>query len=467
MKQRSMSIFFNEVKQLPGKHRTNVYALLILKLSNYSPTLPDDISIIKSLLSEIKTCFHNHEQQFSILIFFLKQNLGQYKEISPDLLAFLNDVLMSLNNKAFNDYFTKSKVLHRDLECRIQRVFESHIAIKLLENPSIHTWTSVNAISHVIVKFLEENKTHKNLIPFLKNLGPDEIYEEYPKLPLAFRRFLKTPSVDNVIAALKTTSDLGRTMLIHFMFMRDAYYLCETSYPKHLSEYSGDFARYLENKPSQENPMLFFEDYVNQAPQLYKDRGRAEFDIIDSNHLGITITKEDRETFPSVNTTWFPDCLCQQADRSSPYVSSLLMKDIPYVAGPSGMTSVLCAAMAFLGEWENIEEQHYYVLAIVAFITGGGLHSIHEVLTVPHARLGLLPEYHSKNSSNMANYQAFFALFSRDEVITNNIRDAWKATTKWMSQTYPHLKTIQLSKPLEEKDDKETFTKSKSSCLIS
>jgi|GEM_PF-3532848 len=466
-----MSIFFNEVKQLPGKHRTNVYALLILKLSNYSPTLPDDGRIIKSLLTEIKTCFHDHEQQFSILTFVLKQNLGQYKDISPVLLVFLNDVLMSLNNEAFNDYFTKSKVLRRDLECRIQRFFESHIAINLLQNPSIHTWTSVNSISHMIVEFLEENKTHEDLIPFLKDLGPDETYKEYSKLPLAFRRFETRPSIDDVISILKTKSDLGRTMLIHFMFMRDAYYLCETSHPKHLSEYSGGFKTYLENKPAQENPMFFFEDYINQAPHLYKDRGRAKFDMINSNHLGITITKEDRETLPSVDTTWFPDCLCQQADRSSPYVSSLIMRDIPYVAGPSGMTSILCAAMAFLGEWESIEEQHYYVLAIVAFITGGGLHSIHEVLTVPHARLGLLPEYHSKNSSKMANYQAFFALFSRDEVITNNVRDAWKATTEWMSQTYPHLKAIQLSKPLtndeEEKAMEEISTKGKLSCLIS
>ena len=93
-----MSIFFNEVKQLPGKHRTNVYALLILKLSNYSPTLPDDGRIIKSLLTEIKTCFHDHEQQFSILTFVLKQNLGQYKDISPVLLDLKIILIFFLEN---------------------------------------------------------------------------------------------------------------------------------------------------------------------------------------------------------------------------------------------------------------------------------------------------------------------------------------------------------------------------------
>lgn len=226
-------------------------------------------------------------------------------------------------------------------------------------------------------------------------------------------------------------------MLIHFMFMRDAYRYFRLTHYRLAINHGGDFAVYCRT-PNSEDPRYFFWNYPEKAPHLYTDRGRGDFDFVISKHLGIALSLEDRVDFPSADTAWFPDCLCQKVNTRSPYVHSLIQNDIPYVAGPSGMTSIFCGAMLFLGQLREMKEQNYYLLAVVAFMVGGGLHSIHEVLTIPNVRLGLLPGYRSFGP-DPGNYQNFFTLFHHDDIVANNIRDAWRATIDWIHRQYPHL----------------------------
>ena len=445
-----MSKFTEEVKQLPGNHRTNVFALLIVKLSGYATELVQDKLIIKSLLSEIKALFHNHDQRFAILSFILKQNLGQYPDLSPSLHFFLKDVIESLNDETFHLYFEKTSFLQSGGGCRLQKIFESQVAIHLLLNPSQGMWTSVNQISDTIISLLECYKTAIGNTGFLLNLGPKEEGSEIPYLPLAFGRFPHTPSVDEVIAVLKDKRNLTTVMLIHFMFMRDVSpYLKQPVSLEAIASYGGDFCSYL-REAKDRDPSEFFWNYLKYAPHLYTDRGRGKFVCIPSKHMGIARLSEDRAEFPSTDSPWFPDCLCQRVDPFSPYVHSLIQQDIPFVSGPSGMTSIFCGAMLMLGQWSRIEEQKYYLLAVMAFMTSGGLHSIHEVLTIPHVRLGLLPGYRAFGP-DVGNYHHFFSLFNQDDVFTDNMNEAWRATIDWISRRYPHLIQIEPVPAAKEK----------------
>lgn len=442
-----MPTFFAEVSQLPGKNRTNVFALLVAKLSHYKPKLPEDILLIKSLLLEVKALFHNHEQRFGILDFILRQHLGEYKHISSPLKEFLIEVCATLKDAKFNEYFTKKIDSETDIECNLQRIFESHVATCVLLNPGRSMWAGINRISKTISDILAANKENKSLHLFLRDLGPSSESAEVPYLALSFGRFTHVPSVDEVIAVLKAQDNLTTTMLIHFLFMRDAYPYCAmTSLPPHLKDFKGDFASFLTRSEGMD-PRVFFWDFHTHAPHLYTDRGRGEFINKPSKRLGITLHEEERAEFPSITTSWCPDCLSQKVDMRSPYVKRLAESDIPYVAGPSGMTSLFCGAMIFLAHLRSVDEQNLYLLAVMAFITSGGLHSIHEVLTIPHVRLGLLPGYKT-TGPQVGNYHDFFMLLGRDATFVSNIRDAWGKTVDWMSRKYPHLMSISTPEPV-------------------
>ena len=433
--------FANDVRLLPGRHRTHVFALLIAKLVNYSTEVIADKELIRSLVSALKKLFHNHEQHFVGLQFILRQSLVQYRDLSLPLRLFLDEVIATLNDPEFKAYFIKKAVSEVDVDCAFQRQFESHVAVNLLVNPSKALWESVNRLSASIICLLESNTTSKGMVEFLNNLGPLEAFSEEPYMALAFGRFAHQPLLTDVIEVLKDQDNLATVMLIHFMFMRDVCpYLPISGYCSDVADYAGDFKDYLSH-PHAADLRLFFFLYPFYAPHLYTDRGRAEFHCISSTHLGITRSLKERAAFPSTKTAWFPDCLSQQVNLDSPYAQSLIQRDIPYVAGPSGMTSVFCGGMVLLGQLQTIEAKNYYILAIMAFITSGGLHSIHEVLTIPQTRLGLLKNYQA-TGPQMANYDVFFNLFHRDEMVMNHIRDAWVSTIDWISQEYPHLLDI-------------------------
>lgn len=432
-----MPNFAEEVKELPGVYKSNIFGLLIAKLSNFSTELVEDKLIIRSLLYDIKVFFHNHSQQLAALTFILKQNLSEYKGLSTILLSFITEVVNSLEDPSFLTYFEKKASDAPDTQCRLQRIFESHVATKMLLNPSKGMWASVNHISDVIVGCLESGGLDKAFELFLTNLGPRETSSEMPHLALAFGHFDHTPTIDEVVTVLKAKSNLTLTMLIHFLFMRDVSpYLKLGLSSESRAHKGGDFGAFLKEK-EEVNPLAFFCNYPKYAPHLYTDRGRAAFEWVASKRMGIALLPTDRGEFPAIEGSWFPDTLCQQVDIRSSYVKAITDHDIPYVSGPSGMTSVFCGAMVFLGG-STLEEQYDYLLAVMAFMTSGGLHSIHEVLSVPQVRLGLFPGYRALGP-DAGNYQQFFALFHADEVVNQNIADAWKATIDWIARHYPHL----------------------------
>lgn len=436
-----MPKFFDDLRHLPGKNKLNVYALLIAKLSCYPAETIQDKLMIRSLSKEIKVLFHNHEQQFSVLAFILQQHLNDNKDISENLKLFITAIINDVKHVDFKKYFELSTITEDDFECRVGRFFESNLAVNLLLNPSSKTWACVNKISQRIVDFILAVKEPEVFTRFLENLGPDSESEKIPNLALAFGRCPKKPIIDDVLLTLKEQKDFIRIMLIQFMFMRDVYPLFEfdSEAQERIRQfgYGGEIANYIQEIGTKDMGPFFW-SYPKFIP--YQDRGRGEFLSYTSTKLGISIRSEDRSKFPSATTTWCPDCLCQEANLESPYTKFLIKHDIPYVAGPSGMTTLLCSAMLFLGQFDNLEEHNYYILAIASFITGGGLHSLHEVLTIPQVRLGLLNAY-KPYGDKAGNYQTFFELFSLDDKVTKNIDNAWDSTVSWFCKLYPELTT--------------------------
>lgn len=433
--------FLDDLRLLPGRNKLNVYALLIAKLTCYPATSPHDQSMIRALIMDLKILFHNHEQQFSVLRFILLSTLSEHNKISPNLTRFISNIITEIRDREFQHYFCFSEVTSVDLECRIGRFFESQLAVNLLLDPSPKTWACVNKVSEKIIDLISAVGDPTIFNNFLEDLGPDPETENIPFLPLAFGRYEIPPTLSDVLETLKAQTELNRIMLIQFMFMRDAYCLLDivpSSQEKTIRfGYGGEFAKYTE-KISSEDIRPFFWSYP--AFNLYKDRGRGPFLPHTSKELGICINPEDRAKFPSAPATWYPDCICQRADLDSPYTQSLVRQDIPYVAGPSGMTTLLSSAMLLLGQFDSKEEHHHYILAIASFITGGGLHSLHEVLTVPRVRLGLLKSYKAYGDK-AGNYHSFFELFSMDEKFNYNLNKAWKSTINWLCELFPDLTT--------------------------
>ncbi|WP_428411114.1 hypothetical protein [Legionella sp.] len=428
--------------------------------------------MIKALIKEIKVLFHNHEQQFSVLGFVLQQNLIQNKAISENLKLFISEIINDVKHPDFKSYFEITTLSIEDLQCRIGRFFESTLAVNMLMNPSPKTWCCINKVSERIIECISLVRQQEAFEPFLADLGPDSKSGKTPNLALAFGRYSNKPTINDVIVTLKEQKDIVRIMLIQFMFMRDIYPLFEFDPQTQalIKEYGygGELAKYIEAVGAKDiGP--FFWNYPKFA--TYKDRGRGKFIPYTSTRLGISILPEDRDEFPRAATNWCPDCLCQEADLNSPYTRFLLQQDIPYVAGPSGMTTLLSSAMLFLGQFANEDEHNHYILAIMSFITGGGLHSIHEVLTVPCERLGLLKAYRPFGKK-AGNYQDFFDLFSFDERVTKNIDDAWDSTVSWLCKHFPELTTealyqVEPIRPAVPAAVKEKEAESKQRCSCS
>lgn len=434
-----MPNFFDEVKRLSGRNKLNAYALIIAKLSYYNSEIIQDKLFIRDVIPDIKTLFHNHEQSFVVLTFVLKQHLIKHPEISERLKLLIRQIIECVDTSDFQNYFKKTGDRATELDCRVARFFESHIAMNMIQNPSPKIWDCINKISNNIIKFIELNYNETVFNTFLANLGPYQNLSQIPNLALAFGRYDYKPSIMDIIKTLKERKDFVRTMLIHFMFIRDVYFCYKPDIDTQTKiknfGYGGSLKKYIQEK-QHADISSFFSRY-DKFP-LYQDRGRGNFNCNVSQTMGICINPQDRKEFPYYKTSWYPDCICQEADLTSLYTKSLILHDIPYVAGPSGMTTLLSASMLFMGQFESIEEHHYYILAIMAFITGGGLHSIHEVLTVPNARLGLIEFYHP-SGPHAGNYNDFFNLFRYDELIMRNIDKAWNAMVDWFCRKYPDL----------------------------
>lgn len=434
--------FAEDLSKLASRNKTSIYTLLLVKLSNFPIKSRVDQYYVNSLSDVLKKMILDHSQSLAVLLFHLKQTIP-ITGLSPQIQRFLTDVVLTLKKLDVIKNFSIEEITETSLDTRISRQLESQLAITLLQSPSPKMWNSVNKISATIISLIQAAENPEFFSSLLHHVNGKKGNEVEPNIPLAFAHFSSTKTLNDIITILQEGDDLASVMLIQFMFMRDAFLNLDISQKFYESiltkEYAGYFKKFLSelSLPEDSSQIVnFFSSYVSFSPQLYSDRGRSEFRLNLDNHLGITINKEDRSSMPILPVSWYPDTICQAPELKSNYVASLAQHDIPYVAGSSGMTSLLMGALTILGSNTNSEEKNYYLLAVLAFIVGGGLHSIHEVLSVCENHLGLIPGYQI-TGENMGNYDTFFSLFAKDLEITNLIEKSWSQLIQWFNVTYP------------------------------
>lgn len=449
--------FGSDLLKLPRQDYTTIFILLLTKLKFISDLQINavDYQQIKVLSSILKKAILDHTQGVNVINFHLKQTI-KTPGLSSLLVELLRDVI-----QFFNTFDKKTQLSPPDLETRIQRQVESQVAISLLQHPSKQMWECVGKVSIKIIDLIKQNAHEPELfVTFLKNINGIPGDENTPIIPFYFSHFFNK-GLDEVIKTLEEGNNLADVMLIHFAFMRDALLNLPTPTGDSLESYGvnahGEFAEYLASFKGNISDLheitVFFTNYTTMSP-IYADRGRKPiFNSILDTHLGIVIHEEDRKIMPTISTAWCPDCICQEADLDSLYTQSLISHEIPYVSGPSGMTSLFSSALTLLGNFSLETEKNYYFLAVLAYMVSGGLHSMHEVLSVAHIRLGLLPTYKT-SGANIGNYDSFFALFADDNEVQKNLDTAWSETIKWMSNTFPEACAIKIIETDKKDEDK-------------
>ena len=445
-----VKMFIDDLSDLKVKHTSAVYALLLAKLDKIIPLSSCEQRIKTSLTTEIRKLFLNHKVNLSLLNFHLQQasmDLKKDSKRSTPLTRLIKDVTGSIKDKSLERAIAlkPDELELTDLDSPFARCLESHIAIELLKANDKALWQVVNKISLDIVEqinnflsrysSLEVNRRYES---FLSLLGPKESDTSKHNIALAYSRFASKPTLKDVLNTLSSSKDFVRVMLIQFMYMREVYPVLELSdVPlKRISAETtgGDFSDFLAGGEF-DDPRYFFTMYTAFCQLLYADRGRTRFNELSSTQMGIMLKTQDRSGLPTRDTTWYPDCLCNVPDLDSSYVQSLTLHDIPYVSGPSGMTSLLSGAMTFLGQL-SLKEKTTYTLAIMTFIVSGGLHSIHEVLSVPAQRLGLLKGYQI-TGANMGNYADYFTeLSSTVTSLPDSIDKSFETLNRWIDKNY-------------------------------
>lgn len=450
------SEFKKDFLRLPQQNYSSIYMLLLTKITNFSAQNSTDLQQKNSLIPTIRKLILDHERSLKVLNFHLKQTV-KMPGISASLADLLQDTIQFC--KSFQD----DQCNPPSLEARFQRQVESNLAIHLLRSPSRNLWRSVNKVSATIIDLIRQHQDKPDLFSvFLVNISGHLQNKIAPTLPFSFAHFPETMALDGVVRVLEDGSDLAAIMLIHFMFMRDvclALPIPANPRVKTTAGNSNEFADYLrtymDSQPDHQQLAAFFCNYRTISP-IYSQRGRGPtFRPILDNHLGIVVHEEDRKLMPTMPTSWYPDCVCQEADLSSPYTQLLLQHEIPYISGPSGMTSIFVGALSLFGNFTD-HEANYYLLAVLAYMVSGGLHSMHEVLSIPHIRLGLLPDYQAAGAK-VGNYDSFFYLFSGDSEVQDCIDSAWAETNRWMNTTFSEACSIKISeaKPDDPQDTEE------------
>jgi len=316
------------------------------------------------------------------------------------------------------------------------RFYESSLAEKLLKYPPKEMMKQVGKVSTGIIKLIKANigiVEDYIFIDFLDRLSTPHF---------TMGTFSKNTRLQDVIDLLveNNPDKIVDIMLVHFLFM-DVCFRHLKVYQK-LSPYNQlnllwnpthkTFKTTRENKD-------FIDSYLYKS-DLFKERGRiiiqsrnplSNFSIFNENnayssHTGIMVHYY-LPYFEKKPYEWRQDKFSTVPDLKLSYIQEIQKHEIPYIAGPSGMATLFIPLALLGGMLDTQRDFCYYLLATVAYIVGGGLHSIHEVLTVAQYKLNLLTfslfnEYQI-SGDEIGNYGDFFYFFKDDPEI-NLIKEA-------------------------------------------
>ena len=253
------------------------------------------------------------------------------------------------------------KDLHGELELRNRELFESQLAVHLIQH--MDYFPSVKKISSIIVPLMLSNSDR--LISIIKT-NPKILQElSEPYFGGFFAENQQVPAheiFETMISTLKDDeADMSKIMEIHCIFIHRMYDHIETKKDKK------EFAK-----------LLFPED-------LFNDRSRSRIlrstEITTTSQLGIAKHPVFIKRLQQSETRHARALDKFMPDFRVGFFKSAIDKSIPIVCGPSGHTASLLLGAKLYGDLTD-EELMEYTLACFAFLAAGGNHSFHEIYTV-------------------------------------------------------------------------------------
>lgn len=433
--------------------------------------LKKDYSEAKELehaIEQIKIAFENHEQDPQVVCEILQKIIPA---IDPK-----DQRLSELIQQISTSNYTQSA--RAKFEAPLSRRYESEVAIKLLREPTKAMMEAVGEVSKQILSAIKNQGMTNNHI-FLSTLTAENRAE-------GCGGFDRIPTLGEVTNILKNNhpSRLAEIMHIHYKFCRGLMDdgLGDTPVRPPVGKLK-DIVESLGKGPPEE----FFKRKLNNTYLKHIDRdlfyngplytvehnrrrgrdGRVGYGVW--NRLGIMLRSQQDFYYdlPTLGNYWKPDVINQEADLTSPYVTDLIDNDTTYVSGPSGMLSLYMGHMEFGVNFPTVRQKQNYLTACVAYIVGGGFHSIHEVIGPAQYVLDLVPGYevsvpsHNKKAKP-PNFNVFYQQQVKNDVEFAERREqSWENYLNFFKQIYlkkyPRLafRLVMLQAKLPQRDQPE------------
>ncbi len=303
--------------------------------------------------------------------------------------------------------------------------FESHLASHILCNPQL--FPAVSKLSSIIVDLLTRPENRRLIInlQLLKDDFADQLYSDthFGKLGNKLNYCPNQIEImDAIIDALKHKQDnLPLIMHLHQLFMQRIYDALPDNRISHemntkrfsTMTFSERIAQRLQDRPQDSRSCkeaivdrLFKNEFFSQRTRQ-KVNGTGQL----TKKIGITDQSECRDR---VETELHENVLgvFTPVDGSA-WLQELNQYQLPFIAGPSGHTGSSMLLALLLGNFDE-EELKQYLTATIGILTGGGYHSVHEIMSVAK-KIGITyvrGEYHyflpdsfqnSKSYADLAN----------------------------------------------------------------
>jgi hypothetical protein len=377
--------------------RPEAYTYAIWLLSKFAERYPD-LKTIPACINRVRMAFENHEQEVAEVCNFI-QATNWSLNVEDTLL--LHNLITNMKASDFK------QTIEQRFENPLARRAESELAIQLLLHPTLKMMTAVNSVSVEILKIIEDLEEGNNVV--LLNKFLTTLARNYSVI--ACGAFGNTPNLTKIKTILRDNSPSALVKIMHIQYKFSENIFKNVPIKRGqvrepvgkaaeilLDFWSPPLANFFRDAISQPEGNFYRSYIADEAiykSDLYtaeRNRGRAgEFLFIKANQLGLMLDNDSG--LPSLPVAWCPDCLSQKLNPKSAYVLDLLNNDAIYVAGPSGMASLLLGQMEVLANFESIELKQQYLSAVVGYIVGGGFHSLHEVIGPAEYALGLVPGY--------------------------------------------------------------------------
>ncbi len=467
------------------KSKTEAYSFSILILSELcnpleaNPITSPEQALIEALIERFKIAMENHEQDLRVII----HDLDHAKRCqNPWVSSLINTLQHDLECCDFK------QTPQEKFENPLARRAESELALALLFHPTAAMMHAVGRISMELVKFMKDQA-----INWQTEWGP-AFQEKHHVISLG--AFKEMPTFLEVQAILEKNdpAQLTEIMHLHFKFASNftrikpiANAPIRTPVGKLAeliaSAYEGQSTYFyttgitLEGRQGTDcRSYIVKKIYESDLFVAKGNRGRSpSLDFFEhfSDQMGLMLIHqhEEEKGLPTHDSEWIADCKNQAPNLESPYVHDLIENDAVYVSGPSGMTSILLGQMETMANFENETFKKNYLSAILAYIVGGGFHSIHEVIGPAQYILNLVPSYHVHppqigQLAKPPNYHVFLVQQALIDPEFKALREmAWQNYLRYFKADYcpRHIEELGLKmkceKPAERDSDYAKFFK--------